>query len=63
MQTFHSILLKAFSSDTPQSTKHQDKGPKNHDGKLWIEKVQSEKCKHKTSMVVESVLCVESVLQ
>ena len=44
-QTFYNIL-KAFSSDTPQSIKRQNKGPKEHDEKiytqLWIEIGQSE---------------------
>ena len=31
-QTFYNIL-KAFSSDTPQSIKRQNKGPKKHDEK------------------------------
>ena len=30
---FITYWLKAFSSDTPQSTKLQDKGPKEHDEK------------------------------
>ena len=33
---YHKILfyIKAFSSDTPQSIKRQNKGPKEHDEKL-----------------------------
>ena len=31
-QTFYN-MLKAFSSDTPQSIKRQNKGPKEHDEK------------------------------
>ena len=34
MQTFYNIL-KAFSSDTPQSIKHQNKGPKEHDENIY----------------------------
>ena len=32
-ETFHNILLKAFSPDTPQSIKRQNKDPKENDGK------------------------------
>ena len=32
-QTFNNILAKAFSPDTPQSIKCQNKGPKEHDEK------------------------------
>ena len=51
-------LTKAFSSETPQSIKRQNQGPKGtikiytH---LWIEIGQSEKCKHKTGIVDQSV--------
>ena len=57
-QTFYNIL-KAFSSDTPQSIKRQNRFGKKHDGKiytqLWIEIGQSEKRKHKTGIVDQSV--------
>ena len=33
-QTFYNIL-KAFSSDTPQSIKRQNKGPKEHDENIY----------------------------
>ena len=57
-QTFYSIL-KAFSSDTPQSKKRQNKGPKEHDEKyktqLWVEIGPSEKRKHMTGIIVQSI--------
>ena len=33
-RTFYNIL-KAFSSDTPQSIKRQNKGPKEHDENIY----------------------------
>ena len=51
------MLLKAFSSDTPQSIKLQNKVPKNTMWtQLWIEISQSEKRMQKTGIVVQSVL-------
>ena len=34
-KNFTTYLLKAFSSDTPQSTERQKKGPKEHDENIY----------------------------